>query len=114
MIEFVNNSPQPIKNVFGSIKKVKLNKFIQPITCFKWLLPLNISFDQTVGVTTPSGLSDFVDFVRISKISQDNHYVNKWVFIRNQKYTIVNGKKKETVKKSLLLRIIFICMSIPE
>ena len=53
MIEFVNNSPQSIKNVFVSIKKVKLNRFIQPITCFKWLLPLNISFDQKVGVTTP-------------------------------------------------------------
>ena len=35
MIEFVNNSPQSIKNVFVSIKKVKLNRFIPPITCFK-------------------------------------------------------------------------------
>ena len=34
-----------------------------------------IRFDQTISVATQSGFSDFVDFVRISKISQDNHYV---------------------------------------
>ena len=56
-----------------------------------WLFLSNISFDQTIRVTTArSGFSDVVDLVRISKIRQDNHYV-KQVFIHHQKYTIVNG-----------------------
>ena len=40
----------------------------------------NVSFEQTVRV----------DFVGISKIRQNNHYV-KQEFIRHQKYTIANG-----------------------
>ena len=34
-----------------------------------------ISFDQTIEVSTRSRFSDFVDFVRISKICQDNHHI---------------------------------------
>ena len=35
----------------------------------------NISFNQTIRVAARSEFSDFVDFVRISEISQDNYYV---------------------------------------
>ena len=34
-----------------------------------------IIFDETVKVPTRSGFGDFVVFVEISKISQDNHYI---------------------------------------
>ena len=39
---------------------------------FEMIASINISFDQTIKVATQLGLSDFVDF---SKLSQDNHYV---------------------------------------
>ena len=35
----------------------------------------NISFNHTIRTATQSGFSAFVDFVRINKISQDNHYI---------------------------------------
>ena len=67
------NSPQSVKNVFVLIKKVKWNGFIQIIICFKWSLPVTLVFNQTIRVATRSEFSDFVDFVRISEISQDNY-----------------------------------------
>ena len=39
---------------------------------FEMIASINISFDQTIKVATQLGLSNFVDF---SKLSQDNHYV---------------------------------------
>ena len=45
----------------------------------KWLRPVTLVFHQTIRVGTQSGFPDFADFVRISKISQDNHYVNPFV-----------------------------------
>ena len=42
---------------------------------FEMITSSNISFDQTVRVAIRSEFSDFVDFVRINKISPDNHYV---------------------------------------
>lgn len=43
-----------------------------------------VSFDQTVRflrIATQSGFSDFADFVRTSKISQDNHYVKSLLYL---------------------------------
>ena len=65
--------------MFVLIKKVKWNGFIQIITWMKWLRPVTLVFHQTIRVGTQSRFPDFVDFVRISKISQDNHYVNPFV-----------------------------------
>ena len=47
----------------------------------KLLRPVTLVFHQTIRVGTQSGFSDFVDFVRITKTSQDNHYVNPFVLL---------------------------------
>ena len=60
--------------------------------------PSNWSSDQTVRVATRSGFSDSANFLRISKISQDNLYV-KYVNIcsssklYNGKWFIINHLK---------------------
>ena len=54
----------------GDLKRIYSNNYL-----FGMITSSNNSFDQTIRVPTRSGFSDFVDFVRIGKISQDNHYV---------------------------------------
>ena len=44
---------------------------------FQMITSGNISFNQTIRVAARSEFSDFVDFVRISEISQDNYYVKQ-------------------------------------
>ena len=48
---------------------------------FEIITSSNISFSPNNQGCTQSGFSDFVDFVRITKTSQDNHYVNPFVLL---------------------------------
>ena len=67
----IANSLKLIKDVFVLIKKFKWNEFIQTITCLKWLLPVAVTLflAKQSGLPLDQDFSDFVDFVRISKIN---------------------------------------------